>query len=53
MTVERIGDLLGYELSAFLVGQQTNVTIPASETVRDYASAREIKEGKSSSLFSP
>jgi FMN phosphatase YigB (HAD superfamily) len=37
MTVGRVGDLLGYELSALLVGQQTSATIPAQELISDYA----------------
>ena len=37
ITVGRIGDLLGYELSALLVGQQTTATIPGSELISDYA----------------
>ena len=39
MTVGRIGDLLGYELPALLVGQQTSAAIPVSELVSDYPSS--------------
>jgi FMN phosphatase YigB (HAD superfamily) len=36
ITVERIGDLLRYELSALLVRQETRAAIPASDLISDY-----------------
>ena len=36
LTVEHIGDLLDYELSALLVGQHTSPTIPAADLTSDY-----------------
>jgi FMN phosphatase YigB (HAD superfamily) len=35
LTVEQIGDLLDYELSALLVGQHTSPTIPAADLISD------------------
>ena len=36
LTVEHIGDLLDYELSALLVGQHTSPTIPTADLTSDY-----------------
>jgi FMN phosphatase YigB (HAD superfamily) len=36
MTVQRIGDLLGYELSALLAGQHSTGNIPAADLINDY-----------------
>jgi FMN phosphatase YigB (HAD superfamily) len=35
LTVERIGDLLNYELATLLVGQQTSPAIPATDLIND------------------